>query len=68
MWLDSEIYVLIDSLIDWFISEIPDSLSWIPDSKAQDSGFLKKKFPGFQILQAKVSRILEITLHRAINC
>ena len=64
MWLDSEIYVL----IDWLISEIPDSLSWIPDSKAQDSGFQKKTFSGFQIPQAKVARILEITLHRTINC
>ena len=27
-------------------SMIPDSLSCIPDSKAQDSGFHKKKFPG----------------------
>ena len=27
-------------------SRIPDSLSCIPDSKAQDSGFHKKKFPG----------------------
>ena len=27
-------------------STIPDSLSYIPDSKAQDSTFHKKKFPG----------------------
>ena len=26
---------------------IPDSLSWIPDSKAQDCGFQKQKFPWF---------------------
>ena len=26
---------------------IPDSLSWIPDSKAQDCGFQKHKFPWF---------------------
>ena len=31
----------------FFVSGIPDSLSCIPDSKAQDSGFLKQKFPGF---------------------
>ena len=37
------------------IIEIPDSLSWIPDFKAQDSGF---QSPGFQIPRAKVSRIL----------
>ena len=29
------------------ISMIPDSWSWIPHSKAQDSGFCKKKVPGF---------------------
>ena len=29
------------------ISMIPDSWSWIPHSKAQDSGFCKQKFPGF---------------------
>ena len=27
-------------------SRVPDSLSCIPNSKAQDSGFHKKKFPG----------------------
>ena len=27
---------------------IPDSLSCIPDSKAQDSKFYKQKFPGFR--------------------
>ena len=30
------------------VSGIPDSLSCIPDAKAQDSRFLKQKFPGFQ--------------------
>ena len=29
-------------------SRIPDSLCWIPDSKAQDSGFHKQKIPGFR--------------------
>ena len=43
------------------IGEIPDSLSWTPDSKAQDSGFQKKTFSGFKIPQAKVPLILEIT-------
>ena len=28
---------------------IPDSLSWIPDSKVVDSGFHSLKLPGFQI-------------------
>ena len=27
------------------VSEIPDSLSCLPDSKAQDSGYHKQKFP-----------------------
>ena len=31
----------------------------IPDSKAQDSGFHKQKFPRFLILHAKISRIPE---------
>ena len=38
---------------------IPDSDSCIPDSKAQDSGFHKQKFPRFRILHAKISRIPE---------
>ena len=29
---------------------IPDSLSWIPNSKAQDSRFYKEKIPGFRNL------------------
>ena len=32
------------------VSGIPDSLSCIPDSKAQDSGFHQKKFPDSEIL------------------
>ena len=32
----------------FFVSGIPDSLGCIPDSKAQDSEFLKQKFPGFE--------------------
>ena len=34
------------------VSEIPDSYTCIPDSKAQDSGFHKQKFPGFRIPNA----------------
>ena len=34
-----------------------DSCCCIPDSIAQDSGFHKQKFVGFQILQAQISRI-----------
>ena len=40
-------------------SGILDSLNCFPDSKAQDSGFQKQNFPEFQILQAKISQILE---------
>ena len=28
------------------VSEIPESLSWVPSSKAQDSGFYKQKISG----------------------
>ena len=41
------------------VSGIPDSYSCIPDSKAQDSGFHKQKFPRFRIPNAKISRIPE---------
>ena len=41
------------------VSGIPDSYTCIPDSKAQDSGFHKQKFPRFRIPNAKISRILE---------
>ena len=39
-----------DNLGFWIpiISGIPDSLSCVPDSKAQDSGFHKQKFLGFR--------------------
>ena len=40
-----------------FLSGIPDSLSCILGSKAQDSGFNEQNFPGFRILQAKISHI-----------
>ena len=42
-----------------FLSGIPDSLSCILGSKAQDSGFNKQNFPGIRILQAKISHIPE---------
>ena len=41
------------------VSMILDSLSCIPDSKAQDSGILKEKVPSLRIPQAKISRIAE---------
>ena len=34
------------------VSEIPDSLSCIPGSKAQDFTFHKQKFPGFPNLDS----------------
>ena len=40
-------------------SGIPDSLSCILDSEAQDSGLHKKNNPWFQIKQAKCSQIPE---------
>ena len=42
-----------------FLSGIPDSLSCILGSKAQDSGFNEQNFPGIRILQAKISHIPE---------
>ena len=41
------------------LSGIPDSLTYILDSKARDSGFHKQNFPGFPLLQAKISQIPE---------
>ena len=37
------------------VSGIPDSLSCIPDSKAQDSGYHKQNFIGFWIPQANLN-------------
>ena len=42
-----------------FLSGIPDSLSCVLVSKAQDSGFNEQNFPGIWILQAKISHIPE---------
>ena len=41
------------------VSGIPNSLSCIPDSKVQDSGFHKQIFLGFRIPKAKLSGIPE---------
>ena len=47
----------------WFpiriVSGISDSYTCIPDSKTQDSGFHKQKFPRFWIPNAKISQIPE---------
>ena len=37
---------------------IPDSLSFIPDSKVKDSEFQKQNFRRFQISQAKYFQVL----------
>ena len=37
------------------VNRIPDSLSFIPDSKAQDSGLHKQNFLRFRIPQANIS-------------
>ena len=39
---------------------IPNSLSLFIDSKAQDSGFTKPKFPGFQVSLPRVTQSLGI--------
>ena len=41
------------------VRRIPDSLSCILDSKAQDFGFHKQNFPRFRIARAKISWIRE---------
>ena len=41
------------------VSGIPDSLSWITDSKARDSRFQKQNVPGFRVPKVKSSRIPE---------
>ena len=47
--LDSDLFLV--ELGFWIpiLSRIPDSLSCIPESKVQDSGFHKQNFPGFWI-------------------
>ena len=54
--MDSGFQVLDSSLCQWnldsglapIVRRIPDPLSCIPDSKAQDSGSHKQKFPEFR--------------------
>ena len=55
--LGSEFQSLSVELGFWIpiLSGIPDSLSCIPNSKANDSRFNKHNFPGFRIPQAKMS-------------
>jgi len=36
-------------ILDYNYGWIPDPISWIPDSKAVDSGFHRPKLPGFRI-------------------
>ena len=66
--MDSGFQVLHSSLCQWnldsgfwipILSGIPDFLSYILDSKAQDSEFHKQNFLEFWILEAKISQIPE---------
>ena len=41
---------------------IPDSLSWIPDSKVQESKFQKQKLPGFQNLDYLTCQLFNTSL------
>ena len=58
-WIPCCEFQLKDSRFLVSVTWILDSLSSIPDSKAQDSPFHKKKIPRFWIPWAKISRILE---------
>ena len=54
------------------VSGIPDSLSCIPDSKAQDFGFHKQKFPripefGFAYVARKLAALLTRTSLPFVN-
>ena len=48
-----------DSGFQSLVGSVLDSLSCIPDSKAQDSGFHELNFPRFRIPHAKILRISE---------
>lgn len=53
------------------VSEIPDSLSCIPDSASKsfpDYRFHKQKFPRFRVLQVKVSQIPDFTSKSFPDC
>ena len=45
--VDPEFHVLELGFRISIVHRIPDSLSWVADSKARDSGFHYQKFPGF---------------------
>ena len=46
--VDSEFHLLGLGFRISIVNRIPESLSWIVDSKARDSGFHYQKFPGFR--------------------
>ena len=48
LWISDSLAVQLHGFQIRIVSGIPDSLSWITDSKAQDSGFHRQKFPGFR--------------------
>ena len=47
--LDSDVFLVELGFWILILSRIPDSLSFIPESKVQGSGFHKQNFPGFRI-------------------
>ena len=51
-WIRDSLSLELGFLIP-IVSGIPDSLSCIPDSKAQDSDSTSKKFPAYPIPQAE---------------
>ena len=69
--LDSGSHFMVPDSGCWipFLSRIPDSLSYILDSKARDSGLNEQNFPGFQNLQVKIfsDSGIRIPLHGRIQ-
>ena len=59
-----------DSLGFWIplVTGIPDSLSCIADSKAQDSGFHKQNFPGFRIPLHRAKSQHNTAFHATKDC
>ena len=49
------------------VSGIPDSLSCIPDSKAQDSRFHQQKFPDSEIL-IRIHGVISVFFHYCLFC
>ena len=58
LWISDSLSVKIGFRIP-IASGILNPLSWITDSKAQESEFHEQKFPGSRIPQAKISQLVE---------